>query len=751
MPTQVMTPIARDGFSGTDTSGLTQSGSCPVDPIDGKTSSMFVNAGGSTAVTGDQFDYVIHFTTGDITLRATYTSPTNMEWRVISTVTGNVFNTVVTNVTFAGFFPLTGADIFQQLNVTRGAANNQTSFQAVIQMTGRTNTFTGSKSFTTPGELTPTGSDYALTGTTAFVYHNDMLPRDLDGGGIAALQQGTWENTSEPLATTLATAVIPGLAISSHRAVAIQERLIITRYIVTGLPIGSCGQGIEAVAQYHDAPTALFTHPGSTLELHLHFNKSPLRGYVATVTYTYATSGSPLGPRVSLKLTAGSSALLRQTPNASISLDTDHTFQFFHQGSLLIVKQDGVTKISFNLATDGVFIDNTGPLGPVYSGDTPAIGLTGASASLSQVTILGEETLPDQPGVITGTQNSGAGAWPVDRQGRWSQGLPSPVDKQGRVIPVQAAWVCDRATGLWVPVSGADTRDDTGDTGDDEPTLGCVDPTPIVITNPDPVDPITGRFFGISNIALSLLGDLFTGTQIPIAQLTTTNLGIAFAAGATLIGGPGGYDKMKSGGVYSPAAFNNWIDTDVAPNLARYLSATADGSLFGLSLYDDFGSTGIFPPHGISQSDLLAGLNHARAALPGVRLGVRGLPSQFPTNLGWDFYTAQYVSWRGTPSAFRAKEQPIAIARSAYIIISMNYLGGGDGSSGIRTLDGTELSRKRDTYEMSAAEVVTYGAGLYTDGTNLAGAIGYQYSGTFLSRPGMIAAFTINHNRIAAL
>lgn len=266
-----------------------------------------------------------------------------------------------------------------------------------------------------------------------------------------------------------------------------------------------------------------------------------------------------------------------------------------------------------------------------------------------------------------------------------------------------------------------------------------------------PVDhgiiPIVGTaYFGMGNTPPSALGDLFTFTQKAVGAWTASDLTVCEARASKMVVAQGGYDRMMSGGKWNLATAMNFADTELVPRLATLLRP----GCFGYSMADDISSASLWGiSGGIPKGELVTFIAYLHSVLPGVLIGGRILPSQFTFDPGLDFYTAQYVYERHPASAFRALEQGLAQSRGAYIILSQNYLHGGDGSSGIIIVNNTMRSGH---YCMSPAEVIANGDELYTDGSNLAGALGYQFGEPlFMNQAGIVDALTTNRNRIAAL
>jgi hypothetical protein len=186
--------------------------------------------------------------------------------------------------------------------------------------------------------------------------------------------------------------------------------------------------------------------------------------------------------------------------------------------------------------------------------------------------------------------------------------------------------------------------------------------------------------------------------------------------------------------------------------------AYAPTTFFGYSMVDDFTSEKLWPPNGWSAAQMSFALNALRNEFPDIRWGCRAFPSQFGSNPGFDFYSAQYNHQFGNPASWGADQYGTAAGWNAYVWLNLNYLHGGDGSSGIRYLNGTLKGQSENNFFMSPSEVQTYFTQMYLGAQTvdsgvpkLAGSIGYQYYAPFLAQSGMLAAMVTARNALAAL
>lgn len=275
------------------------------------------------------------------------------------------------------------------------------------------------------------------------------------------------------------------------------------------------------------------------------------------------------------------------------------------------------------------------------------------------------------------------------------------------------------------------------------------------------LDPLasTVRFFGMSGAPMSVCGDLFSGTKIAIGYWTASDLTKGAAKSVTLITGQGPYKQYQLNGYWDRDTFVAVTIARITPLLASLQAATPGGLYIGHSIMDDFESKILWPKIGDKLDELADALALIRIACPDIRYGDRRVPSKLPFNLGFDFYNAQFESWRGISAFdFGVLEYTAALNFGAYISLDLNFLHGGNGSSGYRFANGTQVGMSAHNFECSPAEVYNYisdmlDGALSVDGTcaNLLGVAGYQYDPTFLGRAGMIDAMVAARNKLASL
>lgn len=352
--------------------------------------------------------------------------------------------------------------------------------------------------------------------------------------------------------------------------------------------------------------------------------------------------------------------------------------------------------------------------------------------------------------------------WPM-QAGAWRVPLvPSTPMRHGawRVLDVPPGavrkWVMAR--GAWRPILFFD-----GDTipEPDTPEPPFHDPCnllpPTVPPDPGDLDPLTSRFFGMSAAPPSVMGPLFTGTQIALGAWTLGQLAQFATNEWKLVTGQGSRNNYLLNGRFDKAAFIAGTHAKVAALYTGLSSYTAT-SYVGHSMVDDFNSFALWPPSGISPAHMADILSEMKTTYPGIRWGIRAFPSQFSSNIGFEFYSAQYRYNLGSAFAWAAQQYALAQAWGAYLMLDLNFLHGGNGSSGIRYFNGTIKGQGPNNWFMSAAEVESYLLDMYAGAQSvdpnvplLIGTKGYQYYPPFLATPGMLAALVAGRNAMAAL
>ena len=281
--------------------------------------------------------------------------------------------------------------------------------------------------------------------------------------------------------------------------------------------------------------------------------------------------------------------------------------------------------------------------------------------------------------------------------------------------------------------------------------------------DPGPVIPLTSRWFGMSNTPPSIMtADFMNGNQEALGNWSNTTFAKMVAIGGSTVCAQGGINQYQPGGVFNVSTFIAAAIARVGLFYAGMAANTASGACFGYSFVDDFESKSIHPPDGISEAEMAAICSALKLAYPGIRIGARARPSQFSSNPGFDFYSAQHNIHSMDSFAFGALEYGLAASRGAYVWLDLNYLHGGTGDSGVRYGNGTIKGQSDHNWLCSAAEIVSAFTGMYAGAQSvdpnvplLAGSKGYQYHPDYLSGalgvPNVIPAMVTARNALAAL
>jgi hypothetical protein len=225
----------------------------------------------------------------------------------------------------------------------------------------------------------------------------------------------------------------------------------------------------------------------------------------------------------------------------------------------------------------------------------------------------------------------------------------------------------------------------------------------------------TGIAFGSFNMENAYFSGVHTGS-VRGGGLTPSNivslLADARAKGARiaikLCNGRDSYVK-NSDGTFSLTKWKTLVDRFKAVNLGPYI---ADGTIVGHYLIDEPQNTKKWGGRAISQATVEAMAKHSKQIWPAMPTLVRVVPSWLAgasltytyLDAGW----AQYASSKGNAGSWVAAEVAVAKRKGLGLVVGMNVLDGGNGSSGI---PGYSSGR----YAMSASEIRTAGAALLAD------------------------------------
>jgi hypothetical protein len=314
-----------------------------------------------------------------------------------------------------------------------------------------------------------------------------------------------------------------------------------------------------------------------------------------------------------------------------------------------------------------------------------------------------------------------------------SAGAPLPGDSAG--IPTDSAGVPLDSTLL--PVDSLGFPIDS---------TGAVTPSALAAgTQP-------GIVFGSTNMDAPYLSTVHTGT-LKGGGLTPTNVLSLLSAARSkrarvvmkLCMGSDSYIK-NADGTFSLTKWKALVARFKVVNLAPYI---IDGTILGHYLIDEPSRAERWGGRIISQATLEAMAQYSKQLWPDMTTFVRVVPSwlaQAPVtyrylDAGW----LQYASNKGDVTKLVAAEVAAGKARGLGLVVGLNLLDGGNGSSGIR-------GATPGKYSMSATELRTYATALLNQ-SYACGFYNYSYNftgPTYYARTDIKAAMTDMSNKAKA-
>jgi hypothetical protein len=248
--------------------------------------------------------------------------------------------------------------------------------------------------------------------------------------------------------------------------------------------------------------------------------------------------------------------------------------------------------------------------------------------------------------------------------------------------------------------------------------------------------------FGDFHLPLSLFSASRYSGSLQAVSLSTvyTKLNTAARYGERLVISMAGSRKYytNSNGTFNLTKWKYRVSRFRGIALGKYVSS---GVLLGHYLVDEPQCLRCWGGKRIPGSTLEEMARYSKSIWSSVPTTVRAAATLLPLiNYRYlDFAWAQWVgphipSNNQTPAQFRDRQIAAAKARGLGLVFGMNYLSGGDGSSGRR---GTATGR----WEMSAREVKNVGTVL-AQAPYACAMLSWQYSTTFISRSGMSTALS---------
>ena len=248
-----------------------------------------------------------------------------------------------------------------------------------------------------------------------------------------------------------------------------------------------------------------------------------------------------------------------------------------------------------------------------------------------------------------------------------------------------------------------------------------------------------GIVFASFDLPLTMLGTTHTGsyrTPDKISLLNTLSAGRAKGARLVLkLSGSADYHIKNSDGTFSFTKWKAMVDRFKAINFSSYLT---DGTVLGHYLIDEPYLTSRWGGKQVPQSTVEAMAKYSKQLWPGMTTLVRVHPTWLSSSsitytyldAGW----AQYAARKGDPTKWITSEAAAAKLKGLGLVVSLNVINGGNGTSGIR---GTSSGQ----YSMSASELRSYGTALLNQ-TRACGFLMWQYSSTYFGRSAIKSAMS---------
>jgi hypothetical protein len=256
-----------------------------------------------------------------------------------------------------------------------------------------------------------------------------------------------------------------------------------------------------------------------------------------------------------------------------------------------------------------------------------------------------------------------------------------------------------------------------------------------------------GIVFGTYAMKTELLGTIHTGSRRApdpgnIVSLLTGARAKAARMVVSLTGGSVSTVK-NSDGTFS---LSKWKARVAGYKTAAFGSFITDGTILGHYLLDEPYNPSKWGGKIISHSTLEEMARYSKQIWPGMITLVRAPPTWLGTSsitytyldAGW----AQYEPIKGDAATWVAKEVAAAQRKGLGLVVGLNVLNGGDGSSGIR---GTSSGR----WSMSANEIRTKGAAMMSP-ARACGFMMWTYNETYYGRSDIKSAMAELSNKAKA-
>jgi hypothetical protein len=246
-----------------------------------------------------------------------------------------------------------------------------------------------------------------------------------------------------------------------------------------------------------------------------------------------------------------------------------------------------------------------------------------------------------------------------------------------------------------------------------------------------------GIVFASFDLPNTLLGSVHTGAlRTPDQNTILDQLATARAKGARFVLKlAGGSDKWvkNADGTFNLDKWKSMVSRYKGLDFGSFI---ADGTILGHYLLDEPNLASRWGGKVVPQATVEAMAQYSKQLWPGMLTLVRVVPSWLTAapvtytylDAGW----AQYAAYKGGAATWLTGEVAAAKTKGLGLVVSLNVLNGGNGSSGIRGPGGGK-------YSMSAAELRSYGAALL-DEAYTCGLLMWMYEPAYFGRTDIQAA-----------
>jgi hypothetical protein len=246
-----------------------------------------------------------------------------------------------------------------------------------------------------------------------------------------------------------------------------------------------------------------------------------------------------------------------------------------------------------------------------------------------------------------------------------------------------------------------------------------------------------GIVFASFDLPNTLLGSVHTGAlRTPDQNTILDQLATARAKGARFVLKlAGGSDKWvkNADGTFNLDKWKSMVSRYKGLDFGSFI---ADGTILGHYLLDEPNLASRWGGKVVPQATVEAMAQYSKQLWPGMLTLARVVPSWLTAapvtyaylDAGW----AQYAAYKGDAATWLTGEVAAAKAKGLGLVVSLNVLNGGNGSSGIRGPGGGK-------YSMSAAELRSYGAALL-DEAYTCGLLMWMYEPAYFGRTDIQAA-----------